>query len=471
MQMPEQHYDLVIIGAGAGGLIAADFAVRLGAKTALVEKDRIGGDCTWTGCVPSKTLLKIARVAHQMRIASRYGITSGSPSIDMAKVHDYVQGAVHQIYQGTTPEALRAKDIDAYLGGARFVDASKIVAGDATLHAKHFLITTGAAPVIPEISGLRDVPFVTYHQIFDVRDFPRSMIVIGGGPVGAEISQAYHRLGAQVTVVADTLLPKEDEDVRELMERVFAGEAIRQIKGRAKAARKEGDSIVLSTSDNEATGDLLLVAAGRKPNVEGLDLEKAGVKYSNKGITVDDELRTSASHIYAAGDVLGGYEFSHFAGWQAFQAVRNALLPGNSSGHTDVVPWVTFTDPEVAHVGLGEEQARSRFGNDLKVRRWPIEKIDRAVCEDDRNGFIKVMAKSDGSIVGATIVGERAGEAITEIVVAMKHGLKVGDIAGTIHPYPTYSTGIQLATTEMAIEKRLSGASGKIIRGLSAVAR
>jgi pyruvate/2-oxoglutarate dehydrogenase complex dihydrolipoamide dehydrogenase (E3) component len=274
-----------------------------------------------------------------------------------------------------------------------------------------------------------------------------------------------------VTVVGDTLLPKEDEDVRELMEGVFAGEGIRQIKGRAKAARKEGDSIVVSTDENEARGDLLFVAAGRKPNVEGLDLEKAGVKYSNKGITVDDELRTSASHIYAAGDVLGGYEFSHFAGWQAFQAVRNALLPGNSSGHTDIVPWVTFTDPEVAHVGLGEEQARSRFGNDLKVRRWPIEKIDRAVCEDDRNGFIKVMAKSDGSIVGATIVGERAGEAITEIVVAMKHGLKVGDIAGTIHPYPTYSTGVQLATAEMAIEKRLSGASGKIIRGLSAVAR
>jgi pyruvate/2-oxoglutarate dehydrogenase complex dihydrolipoamide dehydrogenase (E3) component len=471
MQMPEQQYDLVIIGAGAGGLIAADFAVRLGAKTALVEKDRIGGDCTWTGCIPSKTLLKIARIAHQMRIASRYGITSTPPVIDMSKVHDYVQDAVQQIYQGTTPEALRAKGIDVYLGGARFLDSSNIVAGDAKLHAKHFLITTGASPAIPEISGLRDVPFVTYHQIFDVRDLPRSMIVIGGGPVSAEISQAYQRLGTQVTIVADRLLPKEDQDVRELMERVFAGEGIRRVKGRAKAARKEGDLILVSTSDNEAKGNLLLVAAGRKPNVEGLDLEKAGVKYNNKGITVDDELRTTVSHIYAAGDVLGGYEFSHFAGWQAFQAVRNALLPGNSSGHTDVVPWVTFTDPEVARAGLGEEQAQSRFGNDLKVRRWPIEKIDRAVCEDDRDGFIKVLAKADGSILGATIVGERAGEAITEIVVAMKHGLKVGDVAGTIHPYPTYSTGVQLVTTELAIEKRLSGASGKIIRGLSAVAR
>jgi pyruvate/2-oxoglutarate dehydrogenase complex dihydrolipoamide dehydrogenase (E3) component len=469
--MSKQQYDMVIIGAGAGGLIAAGFAVQLGAKVAIVEKDRIGGDCTWTGCVPSKALLKVAKIAHHVRTASQYGITSTAPEIDMTKVRDYVKGAVQQIYQGTTPEALRAKGIDVYLGGARFLDASKIIAGDATLHAKHFLIATGASPVIPEISGLGDVPFVTYHQIFDVRDLPRSMIVVGGGPVGAEISQAYQRLGAQVTIVGETLLPKEDEDVRELMEQVFTGEGIRRVKGRAKAARKEGDLIVVSTGQTEARGNLLLVAAGRKPNVEGLDLEKAGVKYTNKGITVDNELRTTVSHIYAAGDILGTYEFSHFAGWQAFQAARNALLPGNSSGKTDIVPWVTFTDPEVAHVGLAELQARSQFGNELKVRRWPIEKIDRAVCEDDRNGFIKILAKSDGSILGATIVGERAGEAITEIVLAMKHGLKVGDVAGTIHPYPTYSTGVQLLTTEMAIEKRLSGASGKIIRGLSAVAR
>lgn len=469
--MPEQQYDVVIIGAGAGGLIAAGFAAQLGARVALVEKDRIGGDCTWTGCVPSKALLKVAKIAHHVRTASRYGITSTPPAIEMTKVHDYVQGAVQQIYEGTTPEALRAKGIDVYLGSARFLDGSKIIAGDTTLHAKHFLITTGASPVIPEIFGLRDVPFVTYHHIFDVRDLPRSMIVVGGGPVGAEISQAYQRLGAQVTIIADALLPKEDGDVRELMERVFAGEGIRRVKGRAKAARKEGDLIVVSTGETEARGNLLLVAAGRKPNVEGLDLEKAGVKYTNKGITVDNELRTTVSHIYAAGDVLGGYEFSHFAGWQAFQAARNALLPGNSSGKTDIVPWVTFTDPEVAHVGLGEAEARSRFGNDLKVRRLPIGKIDRAVCEDDRNGFIKVLAKSDGSILGATVVGERAGEAITEIVIAMKHGLKVGDVAGTIHPYPTYSTGVQLVTTEMAIEKRLSGTSGKIIRRLSAIAR
>ena len=351
--MPAQRYDLVIIGAGAGGLIAADFAVRLGAKTALVEKDRIGGDCTWTGCVPSKTLLKIAKVAQHVRDASRYGINSNLGSIDMAKVHDYVQGAVQQIYQSTTPDALRAKGIDVYLGGARFRDAHTISTADATFEAKHFLITTGANPVVPNISGLCDVPFTTYHQIFAIREMPRSLIVVGGGPVGTEIAQAYQRLGAQVTLIADALLPKEDEDARELIERVFSAEGVRRVKGRAESARKEGDMIVVSTGDNETRGDLLLIAAGRKPNIDGLDLESAGVKYTDKGIAVDHELRTSVSHIYAAGDVLGGYEFSHFAGWQAFQAVRNALLPGHSSGQTDIVPWVTFTDPEVARVGLG----------------------------------------------------------------------------------------------------------------------
>ena len=405
--MPEQQYDLVIIGAGAGGLIAADFAVRLGAKTALAEKDRIGGDCTWTGCVPSKSLLKAAKVAHHVRTASRYGITSSPSATDMAKVHEYIQAAVEQIYQGTTPEALCRKGIDVYLGAARFLDSSTIRAGETTLRARHFLISTGASPVVPEIAGLSGVPYVTYHQIFDNRRLPRSLLVVGAGPVGAEIGQAYQRLGAQVTIVAETLLPKEDEDVRDLMERVFAEEGIQRVKGRAKAVRTEGESIMVSTGQNEARGDLLLIAAGRKPNIEGLDLEKAGVKYTEKGITVDDEFRTNMGHIYAAGDILGSYQFSHFAGWQAFQAVRNALLPGNSSGRTDVVPWVTFTDPEVAHVGLTEQQARSQFGDDLKVRRWPIGKIDRAVCEDDRNGFIKILAKADGSILGATIVGER----------------------------------------------------------------
>src|SRR5260370_29704943 len=205
--MSSHQYDVVMIGGGCGGMSAAEFAVELGAKTALVEKDRIGGDCTWTGCVPSKALLRVAKVAHEVRTASQYGIVSQSPSTDMARVHEYVQRAVHQIYQGTTPEALRQKGIDVYLGAARFIDSSEILAGGPTLQARHFLITTGARPVVPEISGLSSVPFVTYQEIFDNQRLPRSMVVVGGGPLGSEIAQAYQRLSAPLTALPDRLLP------------------------------------------------------------------------------------------------------------------------------------------------------------------------------------------------------------------------------------------------------------------------
>jgi pyruvate/2-oxoglutarate dehydrogenase complex dihydrolipoamide dehydrogenase (E3) component len=469
--MSKQQYDLVIIGAGAGGLIAAGFAVQLGAKVALVEKDRIGGDCTWTGCVPSKALLKVAKVAHHVRTASQYGIMSQTPVTDMAKVQEYLDAAIQQIYKATTPEELRQKGMDVYLGPARFVDRASISAGDKTIRSKHFLITTGARPYIPPINGLDSVPYLTYEHIFDSKRLPRSMIAVGGGPIGAEIAQAYQRLGCQVTIVAERLMPKEDPDVRRLLQQVFEREGIRFIWGRATAAREDGETIVVSTGREEARGEMLLVASGRRPNLAGLNLEKAGVDYTEKGIKIDDRLRTTANHIYAAGDVVGGYQFSHLAGWQAFQAVRNALLPGSSSGLTDLVPRVTFTDPEVAHVGPTEEQARSQFCQDITVCRWNLSRVDRAVCENDRDGFIKLVAKTDGTILASTIVAERAGETINEVVVAIKHKLKINDIAGTIHAYPTYSTGLQLLVTEMTVEKLLSGTSGRIVRAVSALAR
>ena len=469
--MSKQQYDLVIIGAGAGGLIAAGFAVQLGAKVAIVEKNRIGGDCTWTGCVPSKALLKAAKVAHDVRTASQYGIMSNAPVTDMGKVHEYLDKAIQQIYKATTPEALRHKGMDVYLGPARFVDNASILAGEKTIRSKHFLITTGARPLIPPIDGLADVPYLTYEHIFDNKELPRSMIAVGGGPISAEIAQAYQRLGSQVTVVTDRLLPKEDPDVRQMMQQVLEREGVRFVWGRATAARKEGETVVVSTGKEEARGELLLVASGRRPTVDGLDLEKAGVNYTEKGIKVDDQLRTNVKNIFAAGDVLGGYQFSHFAGWQAFQAVRNALLPGSSSGLTHLVPWVTFTDPEVAHVGATEAEARLRFGKELKVCRWDLLKVDRAVCENDQDGFIKIIAKTDGTILGSTIVAQRAGETIAEIVIAMKQKLKINDLAGTIHAYPTYSTGVQLLAVEMTIDKLLSGTSGKIIRKVSKIIR
>jgi pyruvate/2-oxoglutarate dehydrogenase complex dihydrolipoamide dehydrogenase (E3) component len=469
--MAESNYDLIIIGAGSGGLTAADFAVKLGARVALVEKSRIGGDCTWTGCVPSKALLKAAKVAYEVRTAHCYGITSSPPVTEMAKVRDYVLAAIQQVYQFESPEELRQKGIDVLLGSARFISPGSIEVADRIVHSKKFLISTGARAVVPAIAGLNEVPFVTYEKIFENDCLPDNLVVVGGGPIGSELAQAYQRLGSQVTIVADRLLPKEDQEVRELIGRVFVSEGIRLLRGRAKSVHRDGDGITVSTDTEEVRGEMLLIAPGRKPTVEGLDLENAGVTYSEKGIPVDEQLRTNVKNIYAAGDVIGGQQFTHFAGWQAFQAVRNALLPGNSSGFTDLIPRVTFTDPEVAQVGRNEERARSKFGNNVKVCCTKLSQIDRAVCENDHVGFIKVIAKSDGTILGATIVAARAGEALSELIVAIKQKVKAVDLAGAIHAYPTYSTGVQQLAADMTIEKLLSGTAGKIVRGLSKIVR
>lgn len=473
--MSNATYDLIIIGAGSGGLTAAGFAAQLGAKVALIEKHRVGGDCTWTGCVPSKALLKAAKIAHEARVAAHYGIiTEGaeSPKTDMTKVRDYVRGSIQKVYQHEEPDELRQQGIDVVMATASFLDANTIQAGERTLKAKYFLLCTGAHAFIPPIMGLNEVPYVTYEQIFDNDRLPAAMIVIGAGPIGMEMAQAYQRLGAQVTVVGDRLLPKEEIEVQEVMSKVFEREGLKFVWGKATQARKEGNEVIVTTdTGQEARGELLLVASGRKPTVKGLDLEKAGINYTDKAIPVDDQLRTNVKNIYAAGDVVGGYQFTHFAGWQAFQAVRNALLPGSSSGFTEIVPWVTFTDPEVAHVGLTEPQARTKFGDDVRVHRWEMSRTDRAVCENDEEGFIKVISKKDGSILGATIVAGRAGETIAEFVVALKNNLKVGDLSASIHAYPTYSTAVQQLSAGIAIENFLSSTSGKVIRGLSKLIR
>lgn len=469
--MPVDEFDLAIIGAGAGGLMAADFAVKLGAKVALIEKNRIGGDCTWIGCVPSKSLVKAAKIAHETRRAEKFGIRTSGPVADMARVRDYVRETIHEIYQSHTPEALRAKGIDVVLGPGRFVDANTISTGDQRLRAKKILIATGARPTIPAIEGLENVPFVTYERIFDNDRLPSSMIVIGGGPLGLELAQSYQRLGSQVTVITETMLPKDEPDARKVIEEVLQREGVRLVSGRAKSARRDGEQIVVSTGTEEKRGDLLLVASGRAPVVADLDLEKAGVNFSQAGVPVDSFLRTNVKHIYAAGDVLGGYQFSHLAGWQAFLAARNALIPGNSTGLTDLVPWVTFTDPEVAHTGLTEEQARKSFGDDIRVGRLAMNQIDRAICEDDRDGFIKIVAKNNDVIVGATVVGRRAGEIITEFILAIEWRKKVADLATPIHAYPAYSNAAQQLAAKMTVARNLSGFSGDVIRWLSKAIR
>ena len=465
-----EQYDLVIIGAGSAGLTAAGFAVQFGVRVALVEKHRVGGDCTWTGCVPSKTLLKSARVAHQMRTAGRYGLKSADPRHDFASVMDHVQDVVAGIYQEESPEALREDGIDVYMGAARFLSPHEIAVGETKLDARHVLLSTGAHPFIPPVEGIENVAYLTHETVWDLRVLPQHLLIVGAGPVGCELAQAFRRLGAEVTLLAsrERVLPRDEAEAANVIGETFAAEGI-DVRFHARALRAWQDErgVHMVAGGDEVVGDVLLVVAGRRPNVNGLDLEKAGIAYSPRGIQVDDHLRTSQPHIYAAGDCIGSFQFTHYAGWQAAMATRNALLPGASTGVTDLVPWTTFTDPEVAHVGLAEAEARQEYPDDVLTCDWPMARVDRARTEGDTRGFIKLVHKKDGTLLGATIVAARAGEMITEWIVALHRGLKVGDLADVIHVYPTYSTASMQAAAAVRVDRLLRGTSGRVIRGLA----
>ncbi len=465
--LSQDLFDLVIVGAGSGGLVAADFAARLGVRVALVERDRIGGDCTWTGCVPSKALVKAARLAHQVRTSARLGIDAGEPSIDMAKVRDGIREAIERVYRGETPEALERKGITVIPGAARFTAQDAISVGNRTIRARKFVITTGARPALPPIRGLEDVPHATYETIFDNDRLPRHLIVVGGGPVGAEVVQAYRRLGSMVTIIAPRLLPAEDEETHRVIQRVFEREGIRFHHGRVVATRMDGADIVVDTdSQEEARGDLLLVATGRRPNIGGLGLDAAGVIHADGGIPVDRRLRTNMRHIYAAGDVVGGPQFTHFAGWQGFHAAKAALLPGGGAD-ADLVPRVTFTDPEVAHVGPDLQTCRERYGDGVQTRRIDIAAIDRAASDHESDGFIRLVVRGNEAIVAATVVAPHAGETLGELVVAIKNRVHASALADTMHPYPIYATGIQQLAFELALDKNLSGVRGRLARWLA----
>jgi len=463
--------DFAIIGAGASGLIAADFALKLGARVVMIEKDRIGGDCTWSGCVPSKSLIKAASVAHAVQHAARFGVGAEARPTDMPQVRAWLNSTIEHVYAPTTPEALRAKGLEVLLGSASFADANTLQVGEKQITAGKVLINTGAQPRIPAITGLDQLPYLTYKQLFQNDRLPRKLIVVGGGPIGCEIAQSYRRLGARVAVIAETLLPHEEPEASAVLAAVFAAEGIEWIAGRAAAASRSGEEYTLTTSAGDVHGDMLLIATGRVPVVQGLGLERAGVRFTLGGIEVDAHLRTSANNIYAAGDVLGGPQYSHLAGWQGFQAARNALLPGKAPGTPRAMPRVTFTSPEVAQVGLTEEQARSKVGDKLRVGKLPLSRIDRAVSEDDTHGFLKLLALPDGRILGGTFVGERASEAITEVVIAIDRGITLQQLAGVVHPYPTYGIGLQFLATEMAMQQTFNSAKGRVLCTLSRLYR
>lgn len=459
-------YNLVVIGGGAAGLTASAFGGELGAKVALIEKAHLGGDCTWVGCVPSKALLKVAKVAHHIRTADKYGlILTETPKVDMKQVKERINNIVHEIYEGETPEVFRNRGVEVIEGTAQFLDANRVQVGDRILESKKFVIATGARPLIVPIDGLDTIDYLTNETLFDNERLPEHLVLMGAGAIGMEMAQAYSRLGTKVTVIGADVMPRDDRQAVDVLKTVFAREGITIIEDFVTKFDKTGENTFDAHTKRGETvsGDMLLVAIGRAPTVNGLGLDKAGVEYSEKGIPVNKHLETNVSHIYAIGDVTTGAKLTHYAGYQGSIAGRNVLFPlVNSNGHPSIYPWVTFTDPEVAQVGLTEHEALEKHGDEVKVYVLPLTEGDRSLAEGDTDGFVKIVYRGSGDLLGTTIVAERAGEMIQEYTIALAGGGLRGLIS-TIHAYPTYADIAKKAASKVLLKELFEGTSGKLI--------
>lgn len=440
-------FDVAVIGGGAAGLVSATGSAMLGAKTALIEKNKLGGDCTWYGCIPSKALLRSAQVFYLLKRLNEFGISApGEIKYDPKFVMPHVRGIVARISARHPPELFEKRGIRVLFGNPRFLDNKTLELNGAKIFAKRFIICTGSQAMIPPIEGLKNISYLTNENVFDLESLPKSLIVLGGGPIGIELSQAFGRLGVEVSIVEmlDRLLFREEEEASKILADNLKEEGIK-IYTAKKAVRflEEGRLIAVTLEDRNnqhsvIKAEKILVAVGRVANVKGLDLEKAGVEYNEKGIRVGPTLRTTAKNIYAAGDVAGPYQFSHMAEYQAIMAVSNALFPFKGRVNYNSVPWCTFTDPEVAHLGLTEEEARKKYKN-IKIYKSSYSENDRAVTDLEEKGFAKVVVDRRGRILGAHIVGAGAGDLIHGYVLAKSSGLKISSLSSAIHIYPTLS--------------------------------
>jgi len=435
--------DICVIGAGSGGLSVAAGASQMGAGTVLVERGKMGGDCLNYGCVPSKALLAAGKTAQNMRKSAPFGVQPVDPVIDHAIVYGHVQSVIGAIEPNDSVERFEGLGVNVIQAEGRFLDRHTLEAGGKRIKARRFVIATGSSAFVPPIPGLDDVSFHTNETIFTADKFPDRLIVIGGGPIGCEMAQAHRHLGADVTILEMfSIMPKDDPELVDVARQSMTRDGI-NIREGVRVVRVEktdsGVAVVVEADGNEerVEGSDLLLATGRAANVGSLNLDAAGVRYTPKGIEVDRRLRTSNRHIFAIGDCAGGLQFTHVAGYHAGIVIRNALfrLPAKADHRT--VPWVTFTSPEVAQVGLTEDAARSSHGDGIRILRWPYHENDRAQAQRQTDGLIKAVVTPKGHILGAGIVGANAGELIQTWVLAMSQKAKIGALASMIAPYPT----------------------------------
>jgi pyruvate/2-oxoglutarate dehydrogenase complex dihydrolipoamide dehydrogenase (E3) component len=433
-------YDLAIIGAGSGGLSVAAAAAQFGRRVILFEKGKMGGDCLNYGCIPSKALIAAAKQAHTFRTAGKYGISAIEPKINFKMVHNYVQSVIAAIAPNDSVERFEKLGVKVVLSAAKFRDAKTVETKDGVFSAKRFVIATGSRAAVPSIPGLATVPYFTNETIFDNTTLPEHLVIIGGGAIGVELAQAYRRLGSAVTVIESfEPLAKDDPELASIVLESLRGDGVK-ILARTTINRisKSKAGIVIETEGlGKIAGSHLLIATGRVANVDGLNLEAAGIAYTSKGVTVDKGLRSSQRHIYAIGDVAGGLQLTHVANYHAGLVIRNALFWLPVKNRTDIIPHVTFTEPELAQMGQTEAEAVKQFGSSVRVVRWPFHDNDRAQAEGKTAGLIKAVIGKRGKILGVGIVGAQAGELVQPWVLAMTEGLKIRSIASMVAPYPT----------------------------------
>ncbi len=455
-----RHFDrdLVVIGAGSGGLVSAYIAAAVKAEVTLIEADRMGGDCLNTGCVPSKALIRSAKTAHELRHANDFGVRAGEVDVDFSAVMERVQQAITKVEPHDSVERYEGLGVDVVEGYARITSPWAVTVNGRELTTRNIIVATGARPFVPAITGLENVGYLTSDSLWHLRKLPRRLAVLGGGPIGSELTQAFARLGSDVVQIemGDRLLPREDAEVSELVLERFRAEGIDvRLGAQAKAVHQEGDTkwitVETAAGSERIEFDELLVAVGRAANVSGFGLEELGIELNQRGtIAVDDYLRTNYPNIFAVGDVAGPYQFTHAAAHQAWHATVNALFGSFKKFRIDysALPWTTFVDPEVARVGLNEQDAEAA-GIPYEVTVYDLAELDRAIADGADAGLVKVLTvPGKDRVLGATIVGHHAGELIAEYVTAIRHGLGMNKLLSTIHVYPTWTEANKYAAGE-----------------------
>lgn len=431
--------DLLVIGAGSGGLSVAAGAVQMGAGVILLEGHKMGGDCLNFGCVPSKALIASGKAAYAQSQGARYGVADVFPKVDYAKAQQHVTDVIAEIEPNDSVERFEGLGVKVIQDYGTFVSPTEVRAGDTTIKARRIVIATGSSPLVPPIPGLDSVPYLTNETLFELREQPQHLVIIGGGPIGLEMAQAHRRLGSAVTVIeAERALGKEDPELAAVVLEKLRGEGIEILEGTSaqKISGTAGAVTVQTNAGKEIKGSHLLLAVGRKANIDRLNLEAAGIERSATGIKVDRGMRTTNRRVYAIGDVAGGLQFTHVAGYHAGLIIRSALFGLPTKERTDHIPWATYTDPELAHVGLSEAEAKATHGDAVEVVRFPYHHNDRAIAERKTEGLIKVMVHK-GRPIGASIAGYQAGELINLWALAIANRLKMSAVAGMVAPYPT----------------------------------